>query len=375
MWVPANQVAAIPKGREDNTHLNVHGGRIVAGLAMDAIAKEVPELAKYVRHYDFVVAQDGSGDFFTVQEAIDAVPDFRKNIRTTILVRKGVYKEKIVVPESKINISLIGQEGAILSYDDYAQKKNCFGGEKGTSGSSSCYIYAPDFYAENITFENSSGPVGQAVACFVSADRAFFKNCRFLGFQDTLYTYGKDVTHYQIDKQSEYSFWFHSLADNIIKLHKSEDPNDTLAFSFKSVEIIPTYTEVTKKDSVVMFDGVRYRAYVYINPSQMKVVKTTYSEDGISMDNIYYDNVMHICVYEGKKSLYAKDITKQMFVDVIPTDFLQQAILSDMNFTGIDRKGYHYQALVCIPESPVCNLVNLTISFDGKLNITAAKYK
>ena len=64
MWVPANQVAAIPKGREDNTHLNVHGGRIVAGLAMDAIAKEVPELAKYVRHYDFVVAQDGSGDFF-----------------------------------------------------------------------------------------------------------------------------------------------------------------------------------------------------------------------------------------------------------------------------------------------------------------------
>ena len=270
---------------------------------------------------------------------------------------------------------MIGQEGAILSYDDYAQKKNCFGGEKGTSGSSSCYIYAPDFYAENITFENSSGPVGQAVACFVSADRAFFKNCRFLGFQDTLYTYGKGVTHYQIDKQSEYSFWFHSLADNIIKLHKSEDPNDTLAFSFKSVEIIPTYTEVTKKDSVVMFDGVRYRAYVYINPSQMKVVKTTYSEDGISMDNIYYDNVMHICVYEGKKSLYAKDITKQMFVDVIPTDFLQQAILSDMNFTGIDRKGYHYQALVCIPESPVCNLVNLTISFDGKLNITAAKYK
>ncbi|WP_294606621.1 pectinesterase family protein [uncultured Bacteroides sp.] len=199
MWVSANQVAAIPKGREDNTHLNIYGGRVVAGLAIDAIVKEVPELAKYVRHYEFVVAQDGSGDFFTVQEAIDAVPDFRKNVRTTILVRKGVYKEKIVVPESKINISLIGQEGAVLSYDDYAQKKNCFGEEKGTSGSSSCYIYAPDFYVENITFENSSGPVGQAVACFVSADRVYFKNCRFLGFQDTLYTYGKDCRQYYED--------------------------------------------------------------------------------------------------------------------------------------------------------------------------------
>lgn len=199
MWVAPNTVPAMPKGREDNTHLNVYGGRVIAGLTVGAIAEVVPGLAKYVRHYDFVVAQDGSGDFFTVQEAIDAVPDFRKSVRTTILVRKGVYKEKIVIPESKINVSLIGQEGAVLSYDDYANKPNCFGENKGTSGSSSCYIYAPDFYAENITFENTSGPVGQAVACFVSADRVYFKNCRFLGLQDTLYTYGKGCRQYYED--------------------------------------------------------------------------------------------------------------------------------------------------------------------------------
>lgn len=196
VWVTPNTVPAIPKGREDNTHLNIYGGRVIAALTVDVIAKTIPELAQYVRHYDFVVAQDGSGDFFTVQEAIDAVPDFRKAARTTILVRKGVYKEKIIVPESKINISLIGQEGAVFSYDDYANKLNRFGETKGTSGSSSCYIYAPDFYAENITFENTSGAVGQAVACFVSADRVYFKNCRFLGFQDTLYTYGKGCRQY-----------------------------------------------------------------------------------------------------------------------------------------------------------------------------------
>ena len=199
MWVPANVVPAMPKGREDNTHLNVYGARVIAGLTVDAIASVVPELAKYVRYYDYVVAQDGSGDFFTVQEAINAVPDFRKNVRTTILVRRGVYKEKLIVPESKINISLLGQEGAVISYDDYANKQNVFGENKGTSGSSSCYIYTPDFYAENITFENSSGPVGQAVACFVNADRAYFKNCRFLGFQDTLYTYGKGCRQYYED--------------------------------------------------------------------------------------------------------------------------------------------------------------------------------
>ncbi len=196
MWMPEGVYAACPKGRQDNTHLNVYGARTIAKITVEAIAKEVPALAPFVRYYDFVVAKDGSGDFFTIQEAINAVPDFRKEKRTTILVRKGNYKEKLIVPASKLNISLIGENGAVLTNDDYAQKKNCFGENMSTSGSSTCYIYAPDFYAENITFENSAGRVGQAVACFIEGDRAYFKNCRFLGNQDTLYNYGKDSRQY-----------------------------------------------------------------------------------------------------------------------------------------------------------------------------------
>ena len=199
VWVAPNTVPALPDGREDNTHLNVRGAATVAWLAVQEVIKVLPALKPYVRHYDFVVAKDGSGDFLSVQEAINAVPDFRKNVRTTILVKRGVYKEKIVIPASKINLSLIGEDGSVLSYDDYADKLNCFGEKTGTSGSASCYIYAPDFYAENLTFENTSGPVGQAVACFVSADRAYFKHCRFLGWQDTLYTYGKGCRQYYED--------------------------------------------------------------------------------------------------------------------------------------------------------------------------------
>lgn len=227
MFVEPNQVPAFPKGREDNTHLNIYGARTIAGLAVDAIGKAIPELAKYIRQSDYVVAQDGSGDFFTVQEAINAVPDFRKNIRTTILVRKGTYKEKIIIPESKINISLIGEDGAVLTYDGFANKKNVFGENMGTSGSSGCYIYAPDFYAENITFENSSGPVGQAVACFVSADRAFFKNCRFLGFQDTLYTYSKQSRQYYedcyIEGTVDFIFGWSTAVFNRCHIHSKRD--------------------------------------------------------------------------------------------------------------------------------------------------------
>jgi len=227
VWVEPNTVPLYPKGKEDNTHLNVYGARRVAKLAVEAVSAEIPELGKYARFYDYVVAQDGSGDFFTVQEAIDAVPDFRKNVRTTILIRKGTYKEKLIVAESKINVSLLGEDGVVLTCDDYANKKNVFGENKGTSGSASCYIYGPDFYAENITFENSSGPVGQAVACFVSGDRAFFKICRFLGFQDTLYNYGKESRQYfedcYVEGTVDFIFGWSTVVFNRCTIHSKRD--------------------------------------------------------------------------------------------------------------------------------------------------------
>ena len=153
------------------------------------------------KDYDFIVAQDGTGDYKTVQEAINAVPDFRKEKETRIYIRNGVYKEKLVLAECKLNVTLIGESaaGTILTYDDYASKPNAFGENKGTSGSSSFYIYGHDFHAYNITFANSSGPVGQAVAVFVAGNRAVFCRCRFLGFQDTLYTYGKNSKQYYKD--------------------------------------------------------------------------------------------------------------------------------------------------------------------------------
>lgn len=150
--------------------------------------------------YHMVVACDGSGDFRTVQEAINAVPDFR-NQETRIFIKKGIYKEKLTLPASKNHVTLIGEdkELTILTYDDFAQKKNFYGEEIGTTGSSSFFIFGTDFTARNLTFENSSGPVGQAVAVRVTGDKAIFENCRFLGFQDTLYAHGRDSRQYYKD--------------------------------------------------------------------------------------------------------------------------------------------------------------------------------
>lgn len=151
----------------------------------------------FAQKVQITVAKDGTGDYTTVQEGINAVADF-KETTTTILIKNGIYKEKLMLPASKKNIKFIGEsvEKTILTYDDYAAKLNSLGKATGTSGSSSFYIYGNGFSAVNITFENSSGPVGQAVALWVAGDQATFVNCRMLGFQDTLYTYGAGSRQY-----------------------------------------------------------------------------------------------------------------------------------------------------------------------------------
>ena len=107
MWYLPGQNPAIPKGRKDNTHYNVHGARLVSTLLAEAIVKEVPALKKYLRHYDLVVARDGRGDFFDIQKAVDAAPIGEK---TTILVCDGNWKKPTV--EKGKNIRFVLRSGA-----------------------------------------------------------------------------------------------------------------------------------------------------------------------------------------------------------------------------------------------------------------------
>lgn len=195
----------------------------------------------------------------------------------------------------------------------------------------------------------------------------------FKVIEDSIYLQGSTSVAYKIDRQSENCFWFHSLSDEMVKLHRSENEEDLFVFTNKRVEPISASSEIIKKDSIVMYAGNRYHGYVYINPSKIKVAKTSYSGDGLSVENIYYDNIIHICVYQGKQLLYGKDIKKQLFSNLFSANYLQQAILSDMNFMGIDDNGFHYQAMLSIPESYVSNLINLTIDKDKQLIIHKVK--
>ncbi|HOO98301.1 MAG TPA: pectinesterase family protein [Bacteroidales bacterium] len=146
-------------------------------------------------NYNITVAQDGSGDYRTIQEAVDASKSFPDQ-RVTIHVRNGVYREKIVVPAVNTHLSIIGEdaEKTVITWDDsFARMKR---GRNSTFYTYTLLVIADDFYAENLTIENSAGPVGQAIALYVYGDRCVFRNCRILGNQDTLYTDGQNSRQY-----------------------------------------------------------------------------------------------------------------------------------------------------------------------------------
>ena len=103
MWFRPGENPSIPNGREDNTHYTVFGAHIVAGILVDEIAIAVPALRKYVRHYDFIVAADGKGNYMDLQKAVDDAPMRKK---TTIRVLNGDWKRPIIPKGKKIKFSL-----------------------------------------------------------------------------------------------------------------------------------------------------------------------------------------------------------------------------------------------------------------------------
>ena len=189
MWVEPGTNPRWPDGRQDNTHLNVRGARTVARMIAARLPELIPELGRCLKPSDFVVAQDGSGDFFTLTEAVAAVPDFCRDT-TRILVCEGTYREKIAIPATKRNVVLESRGAVTVTWDDYAAKTGATGRPLGTSGSSTVYFGGDGWTVRGLTFENSAGRVGQAVAVQCLGTGLHFIGCRFLGNQDTLYLYG-----------------------------------------------------------------------------------------------------------------------------------------------------------------------------------------
>ncbi len=150
--------------------------------------------------YDFVVAKDGSGNFTTIQEAVNACRDYSER-DYFIFVKNGIYEEKLVVPTWKKRLTIVGEnvDSTIITFNDFSGKIDSTGRKHSTFTSFTCQVAGNDIVFENITFVNSAGRVGQAVAVHVEGDRCVFRNCKFVGNQDTLFASGENSRQYYLN--------------------------------------------------------------------------------------------------------------------------------------------------------------------------------
>jgi pectinesterase len=161
---------------------------LIAATALSSPIAALAQAPGWPAWADAVVAADGSGQFKSVQEAIAAAPTARADKRWVIYIKAGTYKERLYIQREKRFLSLVGEdaEKTILTYDLSANLPGPDGKPIGTFRTASVVIDADDFAASNLSFENSAGLVGQALAVRIDGDRVLFRDCRFLGWQDTI---------------------------------------------------------------------------------------------------------------------------------------------------------------------------------------------
>lgn len=191
---------------------------------------------------------------------------------------------------------------------------------------------------------------------------------------DTLYI-GNNAGYY-IEKQTANLLWFKNQNGELMKLEKvdeeelhevEEEPHP------QQQTTIQTLTEVLKRDTVVFKDGQRYHCYIAINPTRYKVIYQTVNEDGLSVDEVYYDNIVNICIIKNGSQVFKRDLHKKDYAAQVEKDFLEKAILNDMNFKTIDAEGFHFIASLCHPNGASCYLVDNIISDKGDIHFKLAE--
>lgn len=178
---------------------------------------------------------------------------------------------------------------------------------------------------------------------------------------------------YHIEKQTEHLLWIKSQTGELTKLRKSDDEQLSEEFEQSKPKIL-TLTEVQKRDTVVFHNGQRYHLYIAINPTRYKVSRQVVNEDGISVENVYYDNIIHLSIFQGERQLFSRDFRKSLYEKRVPAQILSQAILNNMEYEKVDDAGFHVRTSVCVPDDASCYMVGHTVSFNGQLTTQMLEY-
>lgn len=238
--------------------------RKVLGLLLLLVA--VSGIWAQERRDTLVVSRDGTGDFRTLQEAVESARAFM-DYTVTIYVKNGVYKEKVIVPSWVENIDIIGEDRdkTIITYDDHANIN-----KMGTFRTYTVKVEGSDITFKNLTIENNAAQLGQAVALHTEGDRLKFINCRILGNQDTIYTGAKFTRLYfkdcYIDGTTDFIFGPSTALFENCMIHSKRNSYVTAASTPKEAKYgyIFKHCKLTAEPGVdKVYLGRPWRPYAY----------------------------------------------------------------------------------------------------------------
>ncbi|MFV0290389.1 MAG: pectinesterase family protein [Mangrovibacterium sp.] len=233
-------------------------------------------------NYELIVAKDGSGDYSSIQAAINDAKSF-PDAPIIIRIKPGVYAEKVCIYAWNNKLSLIGEnpENTIITFGDYFKTINL--GRNSTFHTYTLKVESNDVHLENLTIINSAGKVGQAVALHLEGDRCSINNCRLLGNQDTLYADGEGARQYfskcYIEGTTDFIFGQATALFDDCELHSKSDSYITAASNVKN----QTYGFIFRNCRLTADVGVKncflgrpWRAYanvVFINCNMGEHIK------------------------------------------------------------------------------------------------------
>jgi pectinesterase len=240
--------------------------------ATDSFLKKVFD-KQAIKSVVFTVAQDGSGNYRTVQEALDAIPQNNKS-DILIYIRNGVYNEKLLLDSTKQFVTLVGEDRfkTVLTYNDHTGKIAPSGDTISTRTSWSFKVLADHFKARDITFQNNAGPAaGQAVAMESDGDKAVFINCRFIGDQDVLYTNSSKSRQYfencYIEGTTDFIFGSSTVWFEKCHIHSKKNSHVTAASTPKEKQFGYVFNECVLTGDTSLHNvslGRPWRPYAHV---------------------------------------------------------------------------------------------------------------
>ena len=208
----------------------------------------------------------------------------------------------------------------------------------------------------------------------IAGDSIFYSESNMLPvsfaiYDDTLVIHSiESARRYAVLECSAKAFSFKNAAGDVMSYSKSDSEEDSLLFE-ESEDLGINQCQLIKRDTIVTVNNHKYHAYIQINPSSYKVVNTTFTSDGLQVDNVYYDNIINICLYDGGKRLFSRDFKKQDFQKLVPEEYLSNSILSDIYVSDITEGRAIFKAYICVPNSQTSYIVKLKDDDAGKYTI------